>query len=195
MKLNMNPHSKNTPGAVRIIGGAWRKSLLGVPPVQDLRPTPNRIRETLFNWLGQDLTGWACADVFAGTGALGFEAASRGAHPVYLFESNPAAFKGLQANRSKLRADQLQLKQGDGLALLQGIAPASLDLIFLDPPFRSASYERLLGLSLSVLKPRGWLYLESDQAWEAVRLQALGYHLHRQLRAGQVHAHLLQPVA
>jgi 16S rRNA G966 N2-methylase RsmD len=70
-----------------------------------------------------------------------------------------------------------------------------LDLIFLDPPFRSASYERLLGLSLSVLKPRGWLYLESDQAWEAARLQALGYHLHRQLRAGQVHAHLLQPVA
>ena len=87
-----------TRNQVRIIGGAWRSRLIAFPPRADLRPTPDRVRETLFNWLGQDLTGKRCLDLFAGSGALGFEAASRGAQRVVMVERDPAAWRALQAN-------------------------------------------------------------------------------------------------
>ncbi len=104
---------------VRIIGGAWRSRLIAFPAAKDLRPTPDRVRETLFNWLGQDLTGKACLDLFAGSGALGFEAASRGAQRVAMVERDPVVFKALAANRSRLRADAVELTKSDALEFLR----------------------------------------------------------------------------
>src|SRR5262245_64373360 len=100
---------------VRIVGGTWRSRLIAFSPSGSLRPTPDRVRETLFNWLGQDLTGKRCLDLFAGSGALGFEAASRGAQRVVMVERDPAVFRGLAANRDRLRAAAVGLKKGDSL--------------------------------------------------------------------------------
>src|SRR5512135_1164195 len=100
---------------VRIIGGAWRSRIIRFPPRKDLRPTPDRVRETLFNWLGQDLTGKSCLDLFAGSGALGFEAASRGARRVVMVEHDAATFKALQASRAQLDAVAVELARADAL--------------------------------------------------------------------------------
>src|SRR5688572_24635604 len=106
----MNPHAQRrqsrstAPGRVRIIGGAWRGRKIRVPSAAGLRPTPDRVRETLFNWLGQDLLGLRCLDLFAGSGALGFEAASRGASAVVLVESDRAVVASLQESRASLDA-------------------------------------------------------------------------------------------
>src|SRR5215207_5340138 len=96
------------PREVRIIGGRWKRTKLPVPNKPGLRPTPDRVRETLFNWLGQDLTGWRCMDVFAGTGALGLEAASRGAAEVLLCEQDPGLVDQLKALQAKLHADMVK---------------------------------------------------------------------------------------
>jgi 16S rRNA (guanine966-N2)-methyltransferase len=118
-----------------------------VPSKPGLRPTPDRVRETLFNWLGQDLTGWRCMDVFAGTGALGFEAASRGAADVLLCEQDPALVLQLKAVQARLKADMCRIERGDGLSALKRVAPGSLQLVLLDPPFESTLFE-------SALRPR-----------------------------------------
>src|SRR5450756_2414692 len=107
---------------VRIIGGAWRSRLISFPARTDLRPTPDRVRETLFNWLGQDLTGKTCLDLFAGSGALGLEAASRGARRVVMVERDPGAFHALQANVAVLNAAAVELKRADALEFLRGTA-------------------------------------------------------------------------
>ena len=104
---------------VRIVGGQWRRSLLPVADRPGLRPTPDRVRETLFNWLGQDLTGWRVLDAFAGSGALGFEAASRGAAEALLVEQDPGLVRSLSASRERLKATQLRVQRGDGLAALR----------------------------------------------------------------------------
>ena len=104
--------------AVRIIGGEWRSRLIRFPDAPGLRPTADRVRETLFNWLGQDLSGYACLDLFAGSGALGFEAASRGAASVTLVEKGRAAFEALQVNARLLHAGQVRLERGDALEFL-----------------------------------------------------------------------------
>lgn len=104
---------------MRIIGGEWKRSKLPLPRSVDLRPTPDRVRETLFNWLGQDLTGWHCVDAFAGTGALGFEAASRGAAKVLLCDSNAVCIEAMAKSQTKLGAGQLRLLRGDGLSTLR----------------------------------------------------------------------------
>ncbi len=124
-------------GEVRIIGGQFRRSKLSVPDRPGLRPTPDRVRETLFNWLGQDLGGWHCLDAFAGTGALGLEAASRGAHRVLMVEQDPTLVRGIQAAAERLQAGAVTVQRGDGLAVMRQQAPATLDLILLDPPFAS----------------------------------------------------------
>ena len=107
----------SAPHKVRIIGGLWRRTLLPVADVPGLRPTPDRVRETLFNWLGQDLSGWHCVDLFAGSGALGLEAASRGALSVLMFETDAALVKSLNASCTRLGALQVRVQRGDGVAL------------------------------------------------------------------------------
>src|SRR6478735_2868783 len=116
------------PNEVRIVGGQWKRTRLPVADKPGLRPTPDRVRETLFNWLGQDLDGWRCLDAFAGTGALGFEAASRGARQVTLVESDAALAAQLRATQERLGAQAARVQRGDGLLVLQRCAPASLDL-------------------------------------------------------------------
>ena len=104
-------------GEVRIIGGLWRRSKLAVPDQPGLRPTPDRVRETLFNWLGQDLSGWHVLDAFAGSGALGFEAASRGAASVLMVEQNPALVRALTESARRLKATTLEVCRGDGVEI------------------------------------------------------------------------------
>jgi 16S rRNA (guanine(966)-N(2))-methyltransferase RsmD len=118
---------------VRIIGGLWKRTKLKVSDKPGLRPTPDRVRETLFNWLGQDLTGWRCIDAFAGTGVLGFEAASRGAANVVLVESDSALVAQLQKTKDQLAATAVQLQRGDGVVSIRQAAPGSCDLIFSGP--------------------------------------------------------------
>jgi 16S rRNA (guanine(966)-N(2))-methyltransferase RsmD len=179
------------PGEVRIIGGLYKRSKLPVPSKPGLRPTPDRVRETLFNWLGQDLTGWRCMDVFAGTGALGFEAASRGAADVLLCEQDPALVLQLKAVQARLKADMCRIERGDGLSALKRVAAGSLQLVLLDPPFESTFFESALQAAARAIGPTGLVYLESPKAWADEELLPLGLKLHRQGKAGAVHFHLL----
>ena len=179
-------------GEIRIIGGQWKRTRLPVPQRPGLRPTPDRVRETLFNWLGQDLTGWRCLDAFAGTGALGLEAASRGAASVVLVEQDGELLARLQQHVQRLQARSVQLRRGDGVAALRQCAAAGLDLVLLDPPFDSALFQPALQAAAQAVGPQGWVYLEAPQAWDEAALAPLGLALHRHLRAGAVHAHLLR---
>ncbi|WCM87445.1 16S rRNA (guanine(966)-N(2))-methyltransferase RsmD [Acidovorax sp. NCPPB 3576] len=179
-------------GEVRIIGGQWKRTRLPVAQRPGLRPTPDRVRETLFNWLGQDLTGWRCLDAFAGTGALGFEAASRGATAVQLVENDPALVDQLHTLQQRLQAMAVRVQRGDGLAALRHCAPASLHLVLLDPPFESALFEPALAAAAQAVAADGFIYLEAPQAWDEAALAALGLAVHRHLKAGAVHAHLLR---
>ena len=180
---------------VRIIGGRWKRTKLPVPDKPGLRPTPDRVRETLFNWLGHDLTGWRCADVFAGTGALGLEAASRGAEHVLLLEHDPDLVSLLRATVAKLQASDVKVERANALAALARLAPASLDLVFLDPPFDAALHDKALAAATPLLKQEGLLYLEAPAKWDDARLAPYGLALVRHLSAGAVHAHLLRRTA
>ena len=177
---------------VRIIGGLWKRTKLKVSDKPGLRPTPDRVRETLFNWLGQDLSGWRCLDAFAGTGVLGFEAASRGATQVLLVEAESALVAQLQKTKEQLSAEVVQLQRGDGVAAIRQAAPASLDLIFLDPPFDAPLLEPALKACARALSPSGWVYLEGPSRWSEEQLADMGLAVHRHLKAGAVHAHLLR---
>jgi 16S rRNA (guanine966-N2)-methyltransferase len=176
---------------VRIIGGQWKRSKLPVADKPGLRPTPDRVRETLFNWLGQDLSGWRCLDAFAGSGALGFEAASRGAVEVLLLERDPALVASLQASRLRLKADALRVEGGDAIAWM-GRAPAgSFDLVLLDPPFGTDLAEQALPQATRLAAGGGFIYLEARDVLPAA---PEGWAVHRQGRAGAVHFHLLRRV-
>lgn len=168
-------------GTVRIIGGDWRRSLLTVPDLPGLRPSGDRIRETLFNWLGQDLSGWQVIDAFAGSGALGLEAASRGAQ-VQLVESHRLALQGLKAAVAKLQgaSERVRIRQGDGIAALQS---GGYQLALLDPPFEAGLFER--ALAAAALHAQ-WIYLEAPTVFEPPP----GFRRHRQLKAGAVQVHL-----
>jgi 16S rRNA (guanine(966)-N(2))-methyltransferase RsmD len=179
---------------VRIIGGQWKRTPLAVADKPGLRPTPDRVRETLFNWLGQDLTGWRCVDVFAGTGALGFEAASRGAQQVLMLEQDAALVAQLRAVQLRLGAQAVTVQRGDGVAALKGLAPASVDLLFLDPPFDAELHDAALQAGVKALAAGAMVYLEAPQAWDDARLASLGLTVHRHLKAGAVHAHVLHRV-
>lgn len=180
-------------GEVRIIGGQWRRMRLPVADRPGLRPTPDRVRETLFNWLGQDLTGWRCLDAFAGTGALGFEAASRGAASVLLVEGDAGLARQLELLRERLQATAVRVQRGDGVAALRQCAPASMELLLIDPPFDGALFAPALQAARKAVVPDGFIYLEAPEAWDAERLAPLGLLLYRHLKAGAVHAHLLRP--
>jgi len=189
------PASRSTaraPHEVRIIGGQWKRTRLPVADRPGLRPTPDRVRETLFNWLGQDLTGWEVVDAFAGTGALGLEAASRGAARVLLVEHETAQVDALRALVQRLSAQAVTVERGNAISVLQRLVPASCDLVLLDPPFDAGLYDKALAVAAPALRPQGWLYLEAPTAWTEAALAPLGLSLHRHLKAGAVHAHLLQ---
>jgi len=141
------------PGEIRIIGGQYRRTKLQVPNHPGLRPTPDRVRETLFNWLGQDLTGWRCADVFAGTGALGFEAASRGAADVLLCEQEPGLVVQLKAVQARLKASMVRIERGDGLSALKRLDAGSMQLVLIDPPFESNVFEPALKAAAQAISP------------------------------------------
>jgi len=183
-------------GEVRIIGGQWKRTKLKVLDRPGLRPTPDRVRETLFNWLGQDLTNWICVDAFAGSGVLGFECASRGASEVLMMESDAALCGVLNDKIQALKAQGMRVQRGDALMGLRSLKPASVDLVFLDAPFdQPATLEAALKASVPCLKPQGHLYLESPQAQHEHALESLGLEKHKYLKAGQVHAHLLRKTA
>jgi 16S rRNA (guanine(966)-N(2))-methyltransferase RsmD len=180
---------------VRLIGGLYKRRKLAVANHPGLRPTPDRVRETLFNWLGQDLYGLRCLDAFAGTGALGLEAASRRASAVCLLERDPALVQALRAHVQHLGAVQVQVQQADALAWMAAATPGAWDVVFLDPPFAAATaggvYLRALALARPLLAPDGLVYLEAPLPWSDAMLEPLGLRLQRQGRAGQVHYHLL----
>jgi 16S rRNA (guanine966-N2)-methyltransferase len=175
------PALRSKANEVRIIGGEWRSRRIRFADRADLRPTPDRVRETLFNWLGQDLTGLACLDLFAGSGALGFEAASRGAARVVMVENDRAAHAALTANREALNARHVELARADALEFLRGDR-GEYDVIFLDPPFSADYWSRLIPLLHPRLTSRAWVYCESRSRvqWPA------GWEVRKDGRAGQV---------
>ncbi|HEX4510882.1 MAG TPA: 16S rRNA (guanine(966)-N(2))-methyltransferase RsmD [Burkholderiaceae bacterium] len=182
------------PNEVRIVGGRWRRHLLPVLDLPGLRPTPDRVRETLFNWLGQDLSGWSVLDAFAGSGALGFEAASRGAAEVRLLEVEPRLVHSLHATRERLGADTVTITRADALGWMRR-APSMFDLVLLDPPFTADLYEAALAAVRHCLAPEGWVYLEAPREFTAPMLEQTGLSPWRHSRAGAVHAHLLRKTA
>lgn len=177
---------------IRIIGGLWKRTKLKVADKPGLRPTPDRVRETVFNWLGQDLSGLRCLDAFAGTGALGFEAASRGAQEVQLVEQDAMLVEQLKKTQAQLQASAVHVVRGDGVSAIRQAAPGSLDVIFIDPPFDAPLFEPALGACARVLAPEGWVYLEAPTAYTDELLSSVGLSVHRHLKAGAVHAHLLK---
>lgn len=189
---------------VRIIGGQWKRSLLPVSIAPDLRPTPSRVRETLFNWLYTLFKGrWEemdCLDLFAGTGAFGFEAASRGVRHVTMVESHRTAFAQLQATIEKLQAGPLiTLVQGDALEVAARLVAQKkqFDVIFLDPPFQANILPEILHFCADLIKDKGVVYVESPVFLTAETLAQSGqndrqWHIIRQDKAGHVCYHLIQ---
>lgn len=199
------PHGapRMAPRQVRIIGGAWKRSLLPVLDALGLRPTPDRVRETVFNWinhqLGGDWDGVACLDLYAGSGALGFEAASRGAAQVTMIDNHGPAVRQLEANRDKLKATNIAVLRADALAAARDLAARGqrFDVIFLDPPYQQDLLAKTLPLCPGLLKEDGMVYAEAEAplplgegeeapdwlaGWEAVRAD----------KAGMVYYHLLK---
>ena len=180
--------------AIRIIGGDWKRTPLPVLDQEGLRPTPDRVRETLFNWLGQRLDGQRCLDLFAGSGALGFEAASRGAARVVMVERNARAAAQLRANQARLDARMIEIAEADALRLAASLAPGSFEVVFLDPPFGDADLlAQALALAAPLVADEGFLYVESGSALELSAHPALaGWTIVREGKAGAVRYHLLQ---
>lgn len=178
---------------VRIIGGTHKRRIVRFPDltsVTGFRPTPDRVRETLFNWLGQDLLGRRCLDVFAGSGALAFEAASRNASAVVAIESSRPAAQAIAQNQKLLELPNLKLVNGDAFAFLAS-TPEKFDVIFLDPPFAQDWWARLAPLVARVAAPEALVYCEF--AKELTAKQMPGFVRSRHGRAGVVHYHLFTP--
>ena len=178
---------------VRIIGGTHKRRIVRFPDmlgVEGFRPTPDRVRETLFNWLGQDLLGKRCLDVFAGSGALAFEAASRNATKVIALESSRPAAQAVAQNQKLLDLPNLKLVNGDAFAFLAS-TPEKFDVIFLDPPFAQDWWARLAPLVARVAAPEALVYCEF--AKEMTEKHLPGFTRTRHGRAGVVHYHLFTP--
>ncbi len=188
-------HAGAPPGRVRIVGGRLKRSVLRVAPVEGLRPTPDRVRETIFNWfahLAGSLEGKAVLDLFAGTGALGIEAASRGAREVVLVERHPLAAGALREAKARLDVAAMTVIEADWREALARLRPAAFDLIFLDPPFDSGWLPEALRTARALLAPGGVVYAEAAQVLDPVAAGELGFELLRADRAGAVHYHLLR---
>ncbi len=178
------------PGRVRIVAGKWRGRRLPVPDVPGLRPTPDRIRETLFNWLAPRLEGARCLDLFAGTGVLGFEALSRGAREVLFVERSPVAVRALERAAAALGATGARIHAGDARELLQGGGSGTYDVAFLDPPFDPTGGDRLTELCRLLaegrwLAPGAVVYLERGGGEPEPSLPE-GWQTMREKRAGNV---------
>lgn len=180
-------------GQVRIIGGQWRSRRLSFPAEEGLRPTTDRVRETLFNWLAPQLPGARVLDAFAGSGALLLEALSRGAGEGLAWELNPKAVAALRQNLQLLQCSQALVEPIDTLGALGQKASAGFDIVFLDPPFN----RQLLAPAAALLEQQGWLnpaawiYTESEHPPASLAVPT-GWRLHRDKRAGQAHYALWQ---
>ena len=187
---------------VRIIGGAWKRTPLPVLDALGLRPTPDRVRETVFNWINHQLpSDWDQAtflDLFAGSGALGFEAASRGAASVTMIDNHGPAVRQLEANRDKLKADNITVVRADALALARDMAARGqrFDVIFLDPPYQQELLAQALPLCPALLKEGGLVYAEAEAALpvegEEMPEWLAGWDIVRSDKAGMVYFHLLK---
>ncbi|UGQ46376.1 16S rRNA (guanine(966)-N(2))-methyltransferase RsmD [Massilia endophytica] len=194
-------HGPQHSRQVRIIGGQWKRTPLPVLEALGLRPTPDRVRETVFNWINHLRDGdWDSAqvlDLFAGSGALGFEAASRGAARVTMVDSNTAVIRQLDLIREKLKAANVTAQRGDALATAQSLAlrGQKFDLIFLDPPYQQDLLPKSLPLCGKLLTEDGLVYAESEtplEGEEAPEWMA-PWEVVRSDKAGMVHFHLLRP--
>lgn len=183
-------------GQLRIIGGQWRSRQFNFPMAAGLRPTPNRVRETLFNWLAPYVEGAKVLDLFAGSGALFLEALSRGAGSALALDLNPAAINSLRGHLQTLNCDNGQLQQTDALLYLQNPAATPFDLVFLDPPFNQS----LLLPACQSLENNGWLaadawvYTESENSPSSLGMPG-NWRLYREQKAGQVYYALWQRTA
>lgn len=205
------------PQEVRLIGGRFKRTPLNVPSWPGLRPTPSRVRETLFNWLGQDLAGWRVLDAFAGTGALGLEAASRGAAEVVLIERERVLAQHLSKTVARLGAEGVTVQTADALTWMaragQALPGGRFELVLLDPPFGQDLFAQALLAAHHCVVVGGWIYLEADrplgprppsprQASDAASSPTsslplslpAGLTLHRFGQAGAVHYHLIERV-
>ncbi len=173
--------------AVKISAGVWRSRLIKFPDATGLRPTPDRVRQTVFNWLGQDLTGKHCLDLFAGTGVMGFEALSRGAKSVTMIEKNSQVFKALKDNQVTLNATLANLQLIDAMQFLNS-NKSLFDVVFCDPPYGQQWLEKVLPILHTHLHPNALVYAEaeyevqSDDDWQVVKAG----------KAGNVYYHLLK---
>jgi 16S rRNA (guanine(966)-N(2))-methyltransferase RsmD len=173
--------------ALRIIGGRWRGRRLRFPPLRELRPTPDRVRETLFNWLGQDLTGRSTLDLFAGSGALSIEALSRGASLAVAVDRNPGVVRSLEATAAKLGTRALETHCDDAMAFLAR-ERRRYDVVFLDPPFAATDWSKLIAAAAARLGDGGVLYVEAGGPVPTPD----DLRLWRCDKAGRVHYHLLR---
>jgi 16S rRNA (guanine(966)-N(2))-methyltransferase RsmD len=172
---------------VRINAGEWRSRLLKFPDAVGLRPTPERVRQTIFNWLGQDLTGLSCLDLFAGTGVMGFEALSRNAKAAVLVEKSTPVYKSIFQNKLALKAERAEVLNMDALAFLQKNQQV-FDVIFLDPPYNQGFIDQVLPLLESHLSDQGVVYVEAEYALQ----DSDGWHVFKHSKAGNVFYHLLK---
>jgi 16S rRNA (guanine(966)-N(2))-methyltransferase RsmD len=190
------------PQQVRIIGGAWKRSALPVPDALGLRPTPDRVRETVFNWINHQQGGnWDqadCLDLFAGSGALGFEAASRGARSVTMIDTHPSVIRQLELNKDKLKAANINILRADALAAAHNLTLRGqrFDLVFLDPPYQQDFLSQSLPLCKALLKEGGLVYAESGAPLPFGEADApdwlAGWEQLRADKAGMVHYQLLK---
>ena len=186
-------NKKARPGRLRIVAGNWRSRLLEIADVPGLRPTPERVRETLFNWLAPTIRASRCLDLFAGTGALGFEALSRGSRQVVFVEKSRRAAQAIEDNVKVLDAKGALVANTDATKFLLDAEPASFDIIFLDPPFADDLLADLCRLidERGLLAPHGSVYLEQDKGRPEPVLPA-GWSTTRSKTAGQVRYALVE---
>lgn len=184
-----NPNRNTGPGRVRIVGGRWRGTRLEVPDVAGLRPTSDRVRETLFNWLQPVLPGARVLDLFAGTGALGFEAVSRGAASAVLVEREIALADALAATAARLSGgDAVMVRRGDAVSTAAALPAGSIDIAFVDPPFAADLWMRAFAALTPALAADAWMYVESMA--ERPAQPGPGWQLHREVQTREAHCAL-----